>query len=106
MKYGKTVGNKREVVIGTAHTVTVNSPNETINQSTNRLRVELRKTVGKRSRDVPYLLRLGGVGFEKGCKDGTAIRWPEREMEAGYEGSESYYSVSRKDRQVDLSARG
>jgi hypothetical protein len=33
MKYGKTAGNKREVAIGTAHTDTVNSLNETINQS-------------------------------------------------------------------------
>ena len=33
MKYGRTRGNKREVTIGTAHTDTVNSLNETINQS-------------------------------------------------------------------------
>jgi hypothetical protein len=33
MKYGKMRGNKREVTIGTAHTDTVNSLNETINQS-------------------------------------------------------------------------
>jgi hypothetical protein len=35
MKYGKMRGNKREVTIGTAHTDTVNSLNETINQSIN-----------------------------------------------------------------------
>jgi hypothetical protein len=33
MKYGRMRGNKREVTIGTAHTDTVNSLNETINQS-------------------------------------------------------------------------
>jgi hypothetical protein len=33
MKYSKTVGNKREVAIGTAHTVTVNSLNETNKQN-------------------------------------------------------------------------
>jgi hypothetical protein len=51
-------------------------------------------------------LPLRGVGFEKGYKDGIAIRWPKREMEAGYRGSKSYYSVFRKDRQVNLLARG
>ena len=35
MKCGKTAGNKREVTIGTAHTDTVNSLNETNNQSIN-----------------------------------------------------------------------
>jgi hypothetical protein len=75
-----------KVTKGTAHTVTVNSLIES-NKQTNKL-------AGR------------GVGFEKGCEDGTAIRWPEREMEAGYRGSKSYYSVFRKDRQVNLLARG
>jgi hypothetical protein len=51
-------------------------------------------------------LPLRGVGFKKGCKDGTAVRWPKREIEAGYRGNKSYFSVFRKDRQVNLLARG
>jgi hypothetical protein len=39
---GRMRGNKREVTIGTAHTDTVNSLNETINQSINRLFAGLR----------------------------------------------------------------
>jgi hypothetical protein len=52
MKYGKTAGNKREVAIGTAHTVTVNSLNETINQSINRLN-QLEKNVTTTSKHPP-----------------------------------------------------
>jgi hypothetical protein len=40
MKYGKTAGNKREVAIGTAHTDTVNSLNET-NKQTNKQTIQV-----------------------------------------------------------------
>jgi ribosomal protein S20 len=39
MKYSKTAGNKREVAIGTAYTVSVNSLNEINKQTNKRLRV-------------------------------------------------------------------